>query len=196
MFDVHPHVLHQDLLQLLVLFVKVVLALIKSTKASKMVLKGQLLPCFLVTGEVRRKPNGMDIGQQLHHIGCGEVTQKRETAKHSGPRMLRAEGDEVGPWDVARIAQVLEQSYDGLVKAWVAENLLLAWVNVIVDEVEHCDKLSRLQREILGSECGIVVFVVPQEVEDAPSLCHLELLVPQWPRVLHHLGANLGPATT
>ena len=102
----------------------------------------------------------------------------------------------MGPQDVVRVAQVLQQGNDELMKAWVAQNLLLLWVDVIVDEVEHCNKLSRLQREILGSECGVGVFIVPQEVEDAPSLCHLELLVPQRPCVLHHLGANLGSVTT
>ena len=107
-FNVNAHVLHQHLLQLLLLLIIIIMAVIEGAEASQMMLKGQLLSCLSITGEVGWKPNGIDVGLQFHHKGCGEVAQEGETAQHCGPRVLGAKSDKMGPWNVSRIAQVLQ----------------------------------------------------------------------------------------
>ena len=49
-------------------------------------------------------------------------------------------------------------------EARVAENLLLDRVDMVVDEIEHANKFSSLQREILRCECSVVVAISPQEI--------------------------------
>ena len=161
-----------------------------------MVFKRQLLSGFPIRGEVGWESNGVDVGLQLHDVGGGEVAEEGEAAEHRWPRVLGAQGDEVGPWNVSRIGEVLQQGDDWLVEAWIAENLLSVGVDVVVYEVENCDKFPGLQGEILGGECGVVVTISPQEVEDASGLRNLEFFVAQGPGVLDHLDADLRASST
>ena len=110
--------------------------------------------------------------------------------------MLGAQGDKMRLWNVPRIGEVFQKRNDRLVEAWIAENLLSVGVDVIVYEVENCDKFPGLQGEILGGECGVVVTIGPQEVENASGLRNLEFFVAQGPGVLDYLDADLRAPST
>merc|ERR1719187_871920 len=143
-FNVNPHIFHQNLLKLLLLLVVDFVTFIEDAKTGEMVFERQLLSGFPICGEVGGEADGVDVGLQLHDIGGGEVAEEGEAAEHRWPRVLGAQGDEVGPWNVSRIGEVLQQGDDWLVEAWIAENLLSVGVDVVVYEVENCDKFPGL----------------------------------------------------
>ena len=90
-------------MKLLLLLVVIIMTLVEDAKAGQMVLEGQLLTSLAVGGEVGGEADGVDVGLQLHDVGGGEVAEEGEAAEHCWPRVLGAQGDEVGPWNVSRI---------------------------------------------------------------------------------------------